>query len=82
MTSFPANRFGLKNRGVIAVGNFADLVIFDADRVTDKATLEKPQQTSEGIQNVLVNGVVIVENDEPVPNLPTPRPGRALRFKK
>ncbi|MEM7118508.1 MAG: D-aminoacylase [Chloroflexota bacterium] len=82
MTSFPAERFGLKNRGVVAEGNFADLVIFDAETVTDKATLENPQQTSEGIQNVLVNGVVIVENDSPVANLPTRRPGRALRFKQ
>ncbi|MCS6859056.1 MAG: D-aminoacylase [Abditibacteriales bacterium] len=62
MTSLAARRFGLQRRGLIARGYFADLVIFDPDRVTDTATYENPAQLPAGITHVLVNGVVVVRN--------------------
>lgn len=61
MTSFPAQRLGLQDRGLIREGNWADLVIFDPNKVIDKATYEQPYQLPEGIPYVFVNGVVAVE---------------------
>jgi N-acyl-D-amino-acid deacylase len=61
MTSFPANRLNMKGRGLIRKGYFADLVIFDEDRVIDKATYEEPRRFSEGIEYVIVNGQVLLE---------------------
>ncbi|MFX0074785.1 MAG: amidohydrolase family protein [Candidatus Hermodarchaeota archaeon] len=62
MTSYPAQRLGLKDRGVIVEGNWADLVIIDADKVRDTATFEDPYQLPEGIPHVIVNGVIVIEN--------------------
>ena len=62
MTSFPAQRLGLKDRGVILEGNWADIVIFNPDTVIDKATYESPYQLPEGIPHVIVNGVIVIEN--------------------
>ncbi|NVM18073.1 MAG: D-aminoacylase [Candidatus Lokiarchaeota archaeon] len=62
MTSFPAQRLGLQDRGLIREGNWADLVIFEPNTVIDKATYEQPYQLPEGIPYVLVNGVVVVES--------------------
>jgi len=56
MTGLTASRFGLEQRGIIATGNYADLVLFDADRVIDRASFEQPSQASEGIVSVWVNG--------------------------
>ena len=56
MTSLPAEKFGLENRGKINKGLSADLVIFDQNLIKDKATLENPYQYSEGIEHVIVNG--------------------------
>ncbi len=61
MSSFPAQRLGLHDRGLIVEGNWADLVIFDPDKVIDKATYEHPYQLPEGILYVIVNGVTVVE---------------------
>jgi len=61
MSSFPAQRLGLQDRGLIIEGNWADLVIFDPDKVIDKATYEQPYQLPEGIPYVIVNGVIVVE---------------------
>jgi N-acyl-D-aspartate/D-glutamate deacylase len=62
MTSFPAQRLGLRNRGLIKEGFWADIVIFNPLKVRDKATYEKPYQLPEGIPHVVVNGTVVIEN--------------------
>jgi N-acyl-D-amino-acid deacylase len=61
MTSLPARRLGLGDRGVIAERKAADLVIFDPETVIDRATYENPRQYPEGIEEVIVNGVLSVE---------------------
>ena len=58
MTSLPASVFGLKDRGVLRPGAWADVLIFDPAKVRDAATYLEPHQMSEGMQYVLVNGVV------------------------
>ncbi|MGO8989467.1 MAG: N-acyl-D-amino-acid deacylase family protein [bacterium] len=63
MTSFPASRLNLKGRGLVREGYFADLVIFDEARITDKATYENPRQFPEGVEHVIVNGQNIFERD-------------------
>jgi N-acyl-D-amino-acid deacylase len=62
MTSLPARTFGFKDRGQIREGFAADVVVFDPSKVRDKATYEQPHQYTEGIDHVLVNGVVMVED--------------------
>lgn len=61
MSSFPAQRLGLHDRGLVREGNWGDIVIFDPDKVIDKATYEQPYQLPEGIPYVIVNGVIVVE---------------------
>ncbi len=62
MTRMSADRFGLEDRGRIAVGAAADLVLFDAAQVKDSATFSQPQQLAEGIHSVWVNGVLSYQN--------------------
>jgi N-acyl-D-amino-acid deacylase len=64
-TSLPARIMGLKDRGQIREGFAADLVVFDLDRIRDKATFFEPHQHSEGIEHVLINGVAVVEAGKP-----------------
>ncbi|MFQ5979376.1 MAG: amidohydrolase family protein [Candidatus Heimdallarchaeota archaeon] len=61
MTSFPAQKFGLLDRGVLRSGMNADITIFDPKTVIDKATYQDPHQFPEGIQHVIVNGQIVVE---------------------
>ena len=63
MTDNPARRFGLIGRGRIEKGYYADVVVFDPDRVIDTATYDNPRQFPVGIPYVLVNGEVAVDND-------------------
>jgi N-acyl-D-aspartate/D-glutamate deacylase len=56
MTGLTASRFGLENRGTIAIGNYADLVMFDPATIIDRASFEQPAQISDGIISVWVNG--------------------------
>jgi N-acyl-D-amino-acid deacylase len=56
MTSFPARRFRLGKRGLIAPGYAADIVVFDPNEISDKATYDDPKRFPEGISHVLVNG--------------------------
>jgi len=70
MSSFPAQRLGLKDRGLIKKGMKADLVLFDKDKVKDLATFAAPQTLSEGIEIVWVNGQKVWENGKTTGNLP------------
>lgn len=70
MTSYPASIFGLKDRGVIRPGAFADLTIFDPERINDRASYEKPRREATGIKLVLINGRVIFENHQVKNDLP------------
>ncbi|MGH9631569.1 MAG: N-acyl-D-amino-acid deacylase family protein [Bryobacteraceae bacterium] len=75
MTSLPARTFGFRDRGLIRAGMAADLVLFDPDKVVDKATFEQPHQYSEGFDLVLVNGKIAAENGQ----MTEARPGKILR---
>jgi N-acyl-D-aspartate/D-glutamate deacylase len=70
MTSLPATKLHLAGRGIITEGNFADLVLFDYDRIEDTATYESPHQYPKGIPYVLVNGQVVVDRGEHTGALP------------
>ncbi|KPK76931.1 MAG: hypothetical protein AMJ79_05000 [Phycisphaerae bacterium SM23_30] len=76
-TSIPAQNFGFEKRGALKKGYFADIVIFDEDKVIDKATWTDPHQYSEGIEYVLVNGQVVIREGEHTGKLP----GKILRKK-
>jgi len=75
MTSMAADQAGLGDRGRVARGKKADLVVFDASRVKDEATFDQPHQFASGMPYVIVNGVVVVENGKHT----GAKPGRALR---
>jgi N-acyl-D-amino-acid deacylase len=64
VTSFPAQRFGVRDRGQIREGTWADLVIFDDAQIIDRSTFEDPYQYPDGIEWVIVNGQVTVERGE------------------
>ncbi|MDQ3747421.1 MAG: amidohydrolase family protein, partial [Acidobacteriota bacterium] len=61
MTSWAATRMRIPNRGTIKEGNWADVTIFDYDKIQDRATYEQPQLSPVGIDYVLVNGQVVME---------------------
>jgi N-acyl-D-aspartate/D-glutamate deacylase len=61
MTSLPARVFGLKDRGVLRAGAWADVVIFDLEKVRDTATYQQPHQLAEGMVHILVNGQLVRE---------------------
>ncbi len=75
MTSLPAARLGLGDRGLLRPGMKADLVLFDPDTVRDRATFQSPHQYSEGVSLVLVNGQVVLDGER----MTGLRPGRVLR---
>ncbi|HUI72518.1 MAG TPA: D-aminoacylase [Spirochaetia bacterium] len=75
MTSLPASQLGLTDRGVLSVGNAADIVIFDYATIEDRATYLDPHQFPVGIPYVLVNGVPVVDQGVQTSALP----GRVLR---
>jgi N-acyl-D-amino-acid deacylase len=75
MTSMPARRLGLADRGVLSPGARADVVAFDPARVQDLATYDDPHRYATGIEHVLVNGRVVIDRGEHTGALP----GRVLR---
>jgi N-acyl-D-aspartate/D-glutamate deacylase len=64
MTSMPADQMGIPDRGRLARGMMADLVVFDAETIRDEATFQNPHRYPEGIHHVLVNGALVVEAGE------------------
>lgn len=75
MTSLPANTFRLKQRGELREGNWADIVVFDPEKVSDPATYPEPHHYAVGIPQVLVNGVPVIKDSEHT----GATPGMALR---
>jgi len=64
LSALPAENLHLDRRGKIAPGYFADLVLFDPEKVQDIATFEVPHQYAEGIENVWVNGQLVLQHGE------------------
>ena len=60
LSSLPAENLGISKRGKLAVGNYADLVVFDPQEVNDRATFENPHQYAEGVEKVWVNGQLVL----------------------
>ena len=75
MTSFPAQRLGLSDRGILRDGMKADITIFDANTVSAPATRTEPKQFPIGIEYVIVNGTPVIDGGSHTGQLP----GRALR---
>jgi dihydroorotase/N-acyl-D-amino-acid deacylase len=74
-TSLPASRMRLTDRGLLKTGLWADIVIFDPDMVTDRATYADPNQLSTGMDWVLVNGQAVIADGQ----MTNARPGHVLR---
>lgn len=70
LTSLPASNLRLKQRGLIAPGYFADLVLFDPAAIRDNATFTQPQQYASGVEHVIVNGKTVIQNGEHTGALP------------
>lgn len=70
MTQLTANRMGLKERGVLAPGMAADIVVFDPKRISDTSTVQKPASPAIGMVHVLVKGVFVLENERTTGALP------------
>jgi N-acyl-D-amino-acid deacylase len=77
MTSWPAQRMGLQDRGILASGMAADVVVFDPEKIRDLATYEDSHRYPEGIEFVIVNGAVTIEHGEHTKE----RAGQVLRHK-
>jgi N-acyl-D-amino-acid deacylase len=75
MTGAVASRLGLRDRGLLREGMFADVVVFDDATIIDLATPDKPHQISRGVEHLLVNGVAVVRDGRHT----GATPGRALR---
>lgn len=75
LTLLPASNLGLRERGRLTAGHFADVVVFDPDRIQDHATYDRPHRYATGVHHVLVNGVLVLEDGEHTGALP----GRVVR---
>jgi N-acyl-D-amino-acid deacylase len=75
LTTLPATNLKLQKRGKLIPGNFADIVVFNADSIRDKATFDRPKEYAEGVKHVFVNGVQVLDNGEHT----GAKPGRAIR---
>lgn len=75
MTSMQANLLGLHDRGLVAVGMAADLVVFDPQKIQDKATFENPLQYAEGVDFLLINGTLAIDEAR----ITNALPGQVLR---
>jgi len=70
MTSVPAAKMKLKDRGSIRKGHFADLVVFNPETISDRATYTEPKQYPKGIDYVIVNGRIVIDHDKHTGKLP------------
>jgi N-acyl-D-amino-acid deacylase len=75
LTNLPATNLKLQKRGKLVPGNFADIVVFNADSIQDKATFDQPKEYAEGVKHVFVNGVQVLDNGEHT----GAKPGRVIR---
>jgi N-acyl-D-aspartate/D-glutamate deacylase len=75
MTSLPAQRMRLWDRGMVRPGMAGDLVVFDPATIRDRSTFAQPRQYAEGVRFVAVNGQLVVDEGR----ITAARPGRALR---
>jgi N-acyl-D-amino-acid deacylase len=75
MTSLPATNIGIRGRGFLAQDQYADVVVFDPETVTDHATFEEPHQYATGVEHVFVNGVQVLDEGEHT----GATPGRVVR---
>ena len=75
MTSLSASKIGIRDRGRLQAGLFADITIFDEKRIVDRSTYEEPFQYGEGVEYVVVNGQIVIDKSKHTGT----RPGRALR---
>jgi N-acyl-D-amino-acid deacylase len=75
LSALPAHNLGLRDRGMLKAGNYADVVVFDPATIQDHATFEKPHQFSTGVSEVVVNGQLALANGEPT----AARPGKVVR---
>ncbi|MDQ8755986.1 D-aminoacylase [Sphingosinicella sp. LHD-64] len=75
LTSLPASNLGIRDRGTLAAGNFADLAIFDPATIADRATFAQPHQYAIGMRHVFVNGTQVLADGEPT----GATPGRVVR---
>ncbi|RJF93976.1 N-acyl-D-amino-acid deacylase family protein [Sphingomonas cavernae] len=75
LTALPARNLGLKERGRLAAGNYADIVVFDPAKIADHATVSKPAQYATGMRHVVVNGVQVLKDGEHT----GATPGRVVR---
>jgi len=75
LTSLPASNIGIKQRGSLKAGYYADVVVFDPAAIADHATFEKPDQLATGVDNVFINGVQVLKDDKHT----GAKPGRVVR---
>jgi N-acyl-D-amino-acid deacylase len=75
LTSLPAANLGLRDRGTLRAGHYADVVLFDPAAIADRATFAEPHQYAVGMRHVLVNGVPVLADGEPT----GATPGRVVR---
>ncbi len=75
LTSMPAGNLGIRQRGSLEPGYFADVVVFDPETIADRATFEKPHQYAVGVNHVFVNGEAVIMNGGPT----GAKPGRVVR---
>jgi N-acyl-D-amino-acid deacylase len=74
LTGLPATNLELEGRGFLKVGMYADVVVFDPEKIADRATFDKPQQYAVGVQHVFVNGVQVLKDGEHT----GAKPGKAI----
>ncbi|MSU69874.1 MAG: hypothetical protein EXS39_03680 [Opitutaceae bacterium] len=77
LTSLPAQRIGLPDRGVLQRGAWADIAVFDPQQYAERGTIDQPQQTATGMKFVLVNGALVVSHGQPTGT----RSGQVLRYR-